>query len=137
MDPGVRVIWGRCGSLHVSLCVGGGEDVGGWELISWEPGLRAEPGRQPASGSLVSSRASPPKSYCGSPSALSPPTHTHTCIQLPTRDRQAVYLERPHPHPTPVRAGGELGRPWGRRKSFISHLRSHPTQALSGHRRAS
>lgn len=32
---GCRVIWGRLSSMHVSLCVGGGEDVGGRELISW------------------------------------------------------------------------------------------------------
>lgn len=31
---GYRVIWGCISSTHVSLRVGGGEDVGGWELIS-------------------------------------------------------------------------------------------------------
>lgn len=34
-DLGVLGVWGCIGSMHVSLGVGGGEDVGGWELISW------------------------------------------------------------------------------------------------------
>lgn len=75
---GCRVIWGCIGSTQVSLCVGGGEDVGGWELISW---------------SLVSVQSldwSPclPASSQPTPAPLSLPVAPHLPQNPPAANRQ-------------------------------------------------
>lgn len=121
---GVGWIWGagRCGGASAertaSLCVGGGEDVGGWELISW---------------SLVSAQsldASPclAASSQPAPAPLSLPVAPHL-PQIPS----CPPGNATQPPPCPVhrlRAQGERGGDWGRgEKASVLSLRFHPMLA--------
>lgn len=103
---------GRVGSVHVSLRVGGGEDVGGWELISW---------------SLVSVQSldASPRLAAASHAAPAPPHPSLTVAphlpqnprrpQLPTRDGRQSHLEASGAVCL-VKARGEHRGPSGRKE---------------------
>jgi hypothetical protein len=81
VDLGVQGDSGYIGSMHVSLCVGGGEDVGGRELISWSLVSAQSLDASPClAASSPPAPCTPPHSYCGSPicpSTLSSPPETN------------------------------------------------------------
>lgn len=128
---GVGWIWGagRCGGASAertaSLCVGGGEDVGGWELISW---------------SLVSAQsldASPclAASSQPAPAPLSLPVAPHL-PQIPSCPPSRAT----QPPPCPVhrlRAQGGHRGDWGQGgEASVLSLRFRPTLAPAEGRRA-
>ena len=110
---GCRVIRGRVGSVHVSLRVGGGEDVGGWELISWSLVSVQSLDASPRLAASSHPAPAPPPSLTVTPhlpqSPRSPPP------ALPPRDGQQSHLEASGAV-CRVRARGEHRGPPGRKE---------------------
>lgn len=119
---GYRAIWGCTGSMHVSLCVGGGEGVGGWELISRSLVSMQSLDGSPCLAASFQPAPAPPLSYCGSPSAPEAP-------RCPPGTARAVARRV-----NQVRAGGERRRPsLGQgRVASVSHLRFPPHPGSCG-----
>lgn len=72
--PGVQGDMGCIGSAHVSRCVGGGEAMGGRELISWSLVSVQRLDWSPCLPASSQPAPAPPQAPCGSPSAPEPPS---------------------------------------------------------------